>query len=79
MVDLATIVTTYDTYPHIDLNERAQEAVQLLARTIKGEIKPTKALTKPPLLPVPQAMFTAKPPFKTLFDRAFEMDEPAKR
>jgi microcystin degradation protein MlrC len=74
MVDLATIVTTYDTYPHIDLNERAQEAVQLLARTIKGEIKPTRALTKPPLLPVPQAMFTAKPPFKTLFDRAFEME-----
>ncbi len=74
MVDLATIVTTYDTYPHIDLNERAQEAVQLIARTIKGEIKPTMALTKPPLLPVPQAMFTSKPPFKTLFDRAFEME-----
>jgi len=74
MVDLTTIVTTYDTYPHVDLNDRAQEAVQLLARVIKGEIKPTMALTKPPLLPVPQAMHTAKPPFKTLFDRAFEME-----
>jgi microcystin degradation protein MlrC len=75
MVDQATIVTTYDTYPHIDLNERAQEAVQLLVRTIKGEITPTMALAKPPLLPVPQAMFTAKPPFKTLLDRAHEMEE----
>lgn len=74
MVDGATIVTTYDTYPHIDLSDRAQEAVQLLVRVIKGEIKPTMALAKPPLMPVPQAMFTAKPPFKTLFDRAFEME-----
>lgn len=74
MVDAATIVTTYDTYPHIDANDRAQEAVQLIARTIEGEIKPTMALSKPPLLPVPQAMLTSKPPFKTLFDRAFEME-----
>ena len=74
MVDLATIVTTYDTYPHIDLNDRAQEAVHLIARTIKGQIKPTMSLAKPPLLPVPQAMQTSNSPFKTLFDRAFEME-----
>lgn len=75
MVDAATLVTTYDTYPHIDAGERAQEAVRLLARTVKGEIKPTMALVKPPLLPVPQAMFTAKPPFKTLFDRAHALED----
>jgi len=75
MVDAADIVTTYDTYPHIDAGARAREAVSLLVRTISGEIRPTMELVKPPLLPVPQAQFTAKPPFKTLFDRAFEMEE----
>ncbi|MCC6790215.1 MAG: M81 family metallopeptidase [Thermomicrobiales bacterium] len=74
MVDEADIVTTYDTYPHIDAGERAKEAVGLIARVIRGEIKPTMALVKPPLLPVPQAQFTAKPPFKTIFDRAFAME-----
>lgn len=74
LVDAATIIVGYDTYPHIDLSARAQEAVHLLVRTIKGEITPVMALAKPPLLPVPQAMFTSEPPFKTIFDRAFALE-----
>jgi microcystin degradation protein MlrC len=54
--------------------ERAREAVDLLARTIRGEIRPAMALAKPPLIPVPQAIATAEGPFKTLFDRAFAME-----
>src|SRR5215204_4171390 len=68
------VITTYDTYPHVDAAERAREAVDLLARTIRGEIRPAMALAKPPLLPVPQAIATAEGPFKTLFDRAFAME-----
>lgn len=75
MVDGSTIVTTYDTYPHVDAAERGREAVDLLARTIRGEIRPTMALVKPPLLPVPQAQFTASPPFATLFARAHAMEQ----
>ena len=74
MVDQVNVVTTYDTYPHTDAAERAKEAVLLLARTIRGEIRPTMALAKPPLMPVPQAMATAAGPFKTIFDRAFAME-----
>lgn len=75
MVDAADIVTTYDTYPHVDAAERAREAVHLLARTIRGEIQPTMALVKPPLMPVPQGMATREGPFKTLFDRAHAMED----
>ena len=74
MVDRVDVVTTYDTYPHVDAAERAREAVDLLARTIRGEIRPAMALAKPPLLPVPQAIATGEGPFKTLFDRAFAME-----
>ena len=74
LVELATIIVGYDTYPHIDLNERAREAVRLLADTIAGRIRPTMGFAAPPLMPVPQAMFTGKPPFKTLFDRAFALE-----
>lgn len=74
LVDAADIITTYDTYPHIDAGERAREAVALLARVVKGEIRPTMALVKPPLLPVPQAQFTAVPPFRTLLERAHAME-----
>jgi microcystin degradation protein MlrC len=75
IVEESTLIVGYDTYPHIDLNERAAEATRLLVRTINGEITPTMALVKPPLLPVPQAMFTSVPPFKTIFDRAFALEE----
>src|ERR671917_291690 len=74
MVDRVDIITTYDTYPHVDAAERARQAVDLLARVIRGEIRPTMALAKPPLMPVPQAIATAEGPFKNLFDRAFAME-----
>lgn len=74
MVAGCDVVTTYDTYPHVDGAARAQEAVDLLARTVRREIRPTMALAKPPLLPVPQAQFTARSPFKILFDRAHAIE-----
>ncbi len=74
MVDGADIVTCYDTYPHTDAAERAKEAVDLLARTIRGDIRPTMALAKPPLMPVPQGMATGEGPFKTIFARAHAME-----
>ncbi len=74
IVDASTLIVGYDTYPHIDLNERAAEATRLLVRTINGEIAPVMALVKPPLLPVPQAMFTSVPPFSTIIERAHTLE-----
>src|SRR5688500_11586651 len=54
MVDLADVLIGYDTYPHIDMAERAVEAAEVLARLIRGEIRPTSALRKPPMLPTSQ-------------------------
>ncbi|MGI8643058.1 MAG: M81 family metallopeptidase [Thermomicrobiales bacterium] len=71
MVSACSVVTVYDTYPHIDAADRAREAVAVLARTVKGEITPAMALVKPPLLPVPQAQYTSQPPLATLFEVAF--------
>jgi len=75
MVDMATIVTTYDTYPHIDAGERAGEAVTLLKQAVEGTIAPLMSLVKPPLLPVPQAMYTSSEPFRSVFERAHRAEE----
>ncbi len=74
MVALATLVTTYDTYPHTDAAERAKEAVELLWRTAKGEIAPVMALVKPPLLLVPQEMPTGYGPFQDVLARAHALE-----
>lgn len=74
LIELATIITTYDTYPHTDAAERAREAVELLWRTVRGEIAPVMALVKPPLLLVPQEMPTDSGPFRDAFARAHALE-----
>jgi microcystin degradation protein MlrC len=50
MVDLATAIVGYHTYPHVDMYEVGQKAARLLLRTLRGEIKPAMALRKLPLI-----------------------------
>jgi microcystin degradation protein MlrC len=58
MVAAADVLIGYDTYPHVDMAERGEEACNTLARLIRGEIWPTPALRKPPMLPTSQRMMT---------------------
>jgi len=70
MVDLADILVGFDTYPHIDQRERGREAGALLLRMIAGEITPTAALAKPPMLPTSQNMPTNREPMKSIIAEA---------
>jgi microcystin degradation protein MlrC len=75
MVELADVLIGYDTYPHIDMAERAEEATAVLARLMRGEIHPTPALRKPPMLPTSQRMTTERMPMRALMERAHVMEE----
>lgn len=75
LTELATLIVGYDTYPHVDPGERAEEAVQLLVRTIRGEIAPTMGFAAPPLMPIPQAQMTAREPFASLFAHVHALEE----
>jgi len=50
MVANADVLINCDTYPHIDIGERAREAAQLMLDTLDGRIKPVMAARKLPLL-----------------------------
>jgi microcystin degradation protein MlrC len=75
MVELADVLIGYDTYPHIDMAERAEEATAILARLMRGEIRPTAALRKPPMLPTSQRMTTERMPMRALMERAHVYEE----
>jgi len=75
MVELADVLIGYDTYPHIDMAERAEEATSVLARLMRGEISPTPALRKPPMLPTSQRMTTGRMPMRALMERAQVIEE----
>jgi microcystin degradation protein MlrC len=50
MCDLAQIVMSYSTYPHVDMRDTARSAASLLHRAMKGEIAPrTLRVTRPML------------------------------
>ncbi len=70
MVDFADILVGFDTYPHIDQRERGREAATLLLKMIAGEIRPTAALAKPPMLPTSQNMPTNREPMKSIIAEA---------
>ena len=62
MVGAADALFIERTYPHTDMAERATAAVALLARTLRGEVKPVMAFCPVPLLWSAPRMITAEEP-----------------
>ncbi|WP_409341141.1 M81 family metallopeptidase [Paenibacillus sp. MBLB4367] len=75
MVEKSDIIVGYDTYPHVDAYERAIEAVEIMAKQIRGEIKPVMALSQPRLMVPPQGMVTDEGAMKELMDLAFAFEK----
>jgi microcystin degradation protein MlrC len=50
MVENATALVIYKTNPHLDQRQRGLQAAQLLARIVRGEVRPVQALAKPPMV-----------------------------
>jgi microcystin degradation protein MlrC len=75
MVQTADAIVGYDTYPHIDQVERGLEAAEILARTIRGEIKPSMAISKPLMIVVPNTQLTGNEPMKELISLAHEIEK----
>jgi microcystin degradation protein MlrC len=74
MVAAADVLIGYDTYPHIDMAARADEACTVLAQIVVGEITPTAALVKPPMMPTSQRMPTDNDPMRALIAKAHEFE-----
>ncbi len=48
MAEHADILVSYRTYPHIDMYDIAAETVEIVARTLAGEVKPKTVLARRP-------------------------------
>lgn len=53
MAELATGLFSVHEYPHTDMYERGQEAMEFLVRALRGQIHPATAVEALPLLAVP--------------------------
>ena len=76
MMEEATAFVGYKEYPHVDTPETGARAMQILLGTINGDIVPTMAHVKLPLIAPNQSMVTTwQSPLKTAIDRAREMEK----
>lgn len=75
MVAKGNVLVGYDTYPHVDGYERGVEAASIIARMLRGEITPTMAMNKPPMITSPQVQKTSYPPMKDLMGLAHKIEE----
>lgn len=66
----------YDTYPHVDMRERGEEAVRVLARLLAGQ-RLARHHVKLPLLTVPQVQETDAAPVRDLMRALHEAESGA--
>ncbi len=71
----ANVVVTGKECPHLDTKERGFQAAEILIRMIKGEVKPTQAGAKPPMMLNLVFHDTYKQPLKAIVDASKEIEK----
>lgn len=74
MAELSDVIIGFDTYPHVDMHERGEEAVRLLAAMIRGEVRPVQQYRPLPLMTMPPMQCTLREPMQSLMRRVHEME-----
>lgn len=70
MVENATVICGYRTYPHIDMYETGARAARTLVRAMKGEVQPVMAWHSLPVLTHMNRHAPSMQPMKAVMDRA---------
>jgi microcystin degradation protein MlrC len=73
MVGLADATVVYRSNPHLDQRERGEEAAALMARTLRGEVRPVQSLETPPMLIRISSQYTSEMPAKGIYDDVEEV------
>lgn len=70
----STTILYYQTNPHVDQRQRGLVAAELMTRVVRGEVRPTMAIAKPPLIVPIVHQDTSKEPLRTLLAEARERE-----
>jgi microcystin degradation protein MlrC len=50
LVKLCTALVSYQQNPHLDTKQRGRRAASIMARTLRGEVRPVQVIVKPPMV-----------------------------
>lgn len=74
LVEAADVLVAYEEYPHTDMGETGRRAMRLLLRTVRGEVSPTMAIERPPVLAMGPTQNTQSGPMADLMAEARELE-----
>jgi len=74
MAEYANALVGYQTYPHVDQRQRGLLAAELLARTVRGEIRPVTYIAKRPMIANILGQATDREPMRGLMAAAREAE-----
>jgi microcystin degradation protein MlrC len=74
MVESATVIAGYRTYPHVDMAETAQRAGRTLMRALTGEVRPAMVWGYRPMLTSTLEHTPSRQPMKDVMDMAIEAE-----
>ncbi len=77
MVRQATALVAYHTHPHVDFHDTGLRAMRLLARTLRGEVRPVMAHRKLPMIAPPEQHNTSRPPMGPIMQRVKAVEKEA--
>jgi len=75
MVEHATVITGYCTYPHVDMGETAQRAGRTLARALRGEVAPAMIWGSRPMMTSTLVHTPSRQPMKDVMDLAMAAEK----
>ena len=74
MAEQADALIGYQTYPHIDQRAKGLAAAGLMARTLRGEVRPVTELARPPMIIPLLGQETDREPLRSLMAEAREAE-----
>src|SRR5262245_19204439 len=75
LVENCDLAVAYRTCPHVDQRECGRRAAALLARAVRGEVRPRQALAKPPLLLNIMTHDTSRPPLSEFMEATRRLEQ----
>lgn len=74
MAALSNVIIGFDTYPHVDMQERGHEAAELIAKMVRQEVRPVQEFRQLPLITLPPKQCTLRDPMQSLMQRVHQME-----
>lgn len=75
LVETADLLVAYEEYPHTDMGETGRRTMQFLLETIRGNLNPTMAIERPPVLPMGPKQNTRQRPMAELMADARQFED----